>query len=27
VEIYYHKTQTIIMSFIGGKITYYNIAP
>lgn len=22
VEIYYHKTQTIIMSFIGGKITY-----
>ncbi len=27
VEIYYHKTQTIIMSFIGGKITYYKIAP
>jgi hypothetical protein len=26
VEIYYHKTQTIIMSFIGGKITYCNIA-
>ncbi len=26
VEIYYHKTQTIILSFIGGKITYYNIA-
>lgn len=26
VEIYYYKTQTIITSFIGGKITYYNIA-
>jgi hypothetical protein len=27
MEIYYHKTQTIIMSFIGGKMTYYSIAP